>query len=101
MNAMAEVFLHFYFVCNNGWFAKTSMILFFTKIELLQRKLAANPFKEYFVGFDGDPLSVEDVKSYLATKFLNIYKGPKNNIQVYFATMTCEKSLGKTAFAAL
>lgn len=100
-SAMTEVFLHFYFVCNNGWFAKTSIILFFTKIELLQRKLAVSPFNEYFVGFDGDPLNLEDVKSYLATKFLSIYKGPRNNIQVCFATMTCEKSLGKTAFTAL
>ena len=100
-NGMQEVFSHFDFTCNSPGFFKTSMVLLFTKVDLLQRKLAISSFDKYFVDFSGDTLSLEAVKAYFATRFVSLNRQPNKIIQVCFTDMTDDESLGKSAFAAL
>lgn len=101
VNMMQEDLTLFYFICNSRWFLKTNMILFFNRIDSLQRKLATRPIKNYFPDFDGDILSLEAVKAYIATRFVSLDDRPEKTIQICFNDMTDDTSLGKSAFAAL
>lgn len=100
-NMMQEALALFDSTCNDRWFLKTSMILLFTHIHSLQRKLATSPIRNHFPDFEGDPLSFEAAKAYIMTRFVNLNQKVENTIQVHFTDMTDDTSLGKAAFAAL
>lgn len=99
-NMMQDALELFDSICNGRWFLSTTMILFFNKVDSLQRKLATSPIDGY-LNFEGNGLSLEAVKAYIAKRFVSLDRRPKKNIQVYFTDMTDDKSLGRLAFAAL
>lgn len=102
-NVMQEDLHLFNSLCKSIFLRRAILLLFFNKVDLLQRKLATRSFNDYFADFDGDRLNLEDVKTYIANKFmrLNDHK-PKNMTHVCFTNMTeDDKSLGKAAFTAL
>ncbi len=101
VNRMDEDLTLFQSIVNSERFLKTTMILFFNRVDLLQRKLAISPIDKYFPDFSDDTLSLEAVKAYIATKFVSLIERPEINIQVCFADMTDAESLGKSAFGAL
>lgn len=98
---MQEALTLFDSICNSRWFWKTSMVLLFTKVHSLQRKLAISPIRDYFPDFEGDPLSFEAAKAYILTRFVSLSHRVENAIQVHFTDMTDDTSLGKAGFAAL
>lgn len=98
---MEETFALFGSICNSRWFLDTSIVLFFTKIDCLEGKLATSPVNNYFPDFSGDPTYLEDVKDYIEMRFLSLNQDPKNKIDVYFTTLTSDTGLGRTAFAAI
>lgn len=100
-NMMQDALTHFDSICNNQCLLETSIILFFTKVDSLERKLAISPFDRYFVDFKGDASNVEAVKAYIMARFVSLEKRLQNNLHVYFAEMTDDESSGRLAFAAL
>lgn len=100
-NTMHESLRLFDTICSLQCFKNTSIILCFTKVDLLQRKLAVSPFRDHFPDFNGDALSFEAVKAYIVTRFLSASQGVKEDIQVCFTDMADDTCLGKSAFAAL
>lgn len=100
-NDMQDALLVFEAICNTRWFRATSIILLFTKIDLLQRKLARSPFNGCFPGFKGDPTSSEDVKAYILMRFLKLNRRSEKKIDVYFDDIVSNPDSGKLAFAAI
>lgn len=100
-NRMGESLTLFDSICNLRWFLNASTVLFFTKIDCLKSKLATSPINNYFADFSGDPTNLEDVKDYIAKRFLSLNKNPKKKIDVYFTSIVSETSPGRTAFAAI
>ena len=101
MTDMEEARTLFGNLCNERRFQATSIILFFTKIDLLQRKLAAGPINTHFTDFDGDLTSLEDVKAHIAMRFLNLNERLEKKIEVYFDDIVSNPSSGELAFAAI
>lgn len=101
VSMMQEDFVLFDSICNSRWFLKTSIVLLFTHVDLLQRKLAISPITDYLAGFEGDTLSVEAAKAYFMVRFLDLNQSPDKEVQVGFTDMSDDTSSGKAAFAAL
>lgn len=88
-------------ICNSRWFANTSIVLFFTKIDCLEGKLATSPIKKYIHDFSNDPNNLQDVKDYFERRFLSLNKSPQRTIDVYFTSLVSETGPGRTAFAVI
>lgn len=101
VNNMQDALHLFDDICNLGQLDKTSVILLFTKIDLLQRKLASSPINSCFPDFDGDLTSLEEAKAYFASRFLSLNQNPEKKIEVYFDNIVSNPSAGKLAFAVL
>ena len=56
-------------IINSYFFAHKSVILFFTKADLLEEKIKRSNIKEYFPEFQGDPRKLEDVQSFIFQMF--------------------------------
>lgn len=81
---------------------KTPLILFFNRVDLLQRKLATSPFNEYFVDFAGDPLSLKAVTEFIVGRFASLVRRSERIITMCFADVRDDDtSMGNVAFAAL
>lgn len=89
-NRMQESLTVFDSICNTRWFSNTSIVLFFTKIDCLESKLASSPFKTYFPDFSGDPTDIEEVKDYIRMRFLVVNMNPEKTIDVYFFNLLSE-----------
>lgn len=100
-NRMQESLVLFESICNSRWFVNTSIVLFFTKIDILKDKVATSPFNHYFLDFSGDPTNLESVKSYIEMRFLSLDKNPDRKIDVHFTSLDPDTSLGETAFATI
>lgn len=82
-------------------FSEMIMILFYIKVNVLQRKLSISSVKYYFPNFKGNTLNPEAVKVYIRTRFVSLGKILKTAIQVCFTDMRDDTSLGISAFTAL
>lgn len=100
INMMAEALEVFESICNSSRLRDKPMIVFFNRVDSLQHKLATSPFGEYFPDFDDDPMNFKAVKAYIAMRFWRLHERPEY-VQVCFADMVYDTSLGKSAFAAL
>lgn len=100
INMMTEALQVFESICNSRRLHDKPMILFFNRVDSLQRKLATSPFAKYFPDFDDDPMSLKAVKAYIAMRFWSLHERPEY-VQVCFTDMVNDTSLGKAAFAAL
>jgi len=69
-NRMQESLKLFKEICNNKWFAETSMILFLNKCDLLQEKLLHVTVKQYIGEYIGDN-SYEDVVRFFRKLYLS------------------------------
>lgn len=56
-------------IINSYFFAYKSVILFFTKADLLEEKIKHSNIKEYFPEFQGDSRKLEDVQSFIFQMF--------------------------------
>lgn len=102
VNRMQESLAIFDSICKSRRLAKTSIVLFFTKIDCLETKLATSPFNEYFPEFSGDSTSLEDVKDYIRMRFLIMdHEHSTRKIDVYFTGLVSEISPGRTTIAAI
>ena len=59
----------FNIIINISLFARKSVILLFTKADLLEEKIKHSNIKEYFPEFQGDPRKLEDVQGFLFQMF--------------------------------
>ena len=59
----------FNIIINIPFFARKSVILLFTKADLLEEKIKHSNIKEYFAEFQGDPRKLEDVQGFLFQMF--------------------------------
>lgn len=98
---MQESLTLFESIYNARWFVNTSIVLFFTKIDILKEKVATSPFNHYFPDFSGDPTNLESVKSYIEMRFLSVDEKPDRKIDVHFTSLDPDTSLGETAFATI
>ena len=101
ISRMGESLVLFDSICKCRWFQRSSIALFFTKIDCLEDKLATRPIKDYFSDFSGDPNCLGDVKKYIEWRFLSLNKNPQRKIDVYYTSLVSETNLGETAFAAI
>ena len=56
-------------IINSFFFAHKSVILFFTKADILEEKIKHSNIKDYFPEFQGDPRKLEDVQSFIFQMF--------------------------------
>ena len=66
------------------FFAHMSVILFFTKADLLEEKIKHSNIKEYFPEFQGDPRKLEDVQSFIFQMFDDRREGKPKALYHYF-----------------
>ena len=69
MNCLVDSCELFKIIINSRFFAYKSVILFFTKADLLEEKIKHSNIKEYFPEFQGDPRKLEDVQGFLFQMF--------------------------------
>lgn len=99
---MQESLTLFDSICKSRFFfGNTPIVLFFTKIDCLETKLATSPFNEYFPEFTGDSTSLQDVKAYITMRFLSLDQDSNREIDVYFTNLVSEISPGRTTIAAI
>jgi len=70
-NRMKEALSLFHNLTASHLLQNTSLALVFTKKDLLQERLNVDFFTDYFPGFKGDPLSTEQVISFIKSMFLD------------------------------
>ena len=68
-NCLVESCDFFDRIINDRFFARKSVILFFTKADLLEEKIKHSNIKEYLPEFQGDPRKLEDVQSFIFQMF--------------------------------
>lgn len=56
-------------IINHRFFFYMSVILFFTKTDILEEKIKHSSIKDYFPKFQGDPRKMEDVQSFILQMF--------------------------------
>ena len=68
-NCLVDSCDFFYRIINSPFFAHKSVILFFTKADILEEKVKRSNIKDYFPDFHGDPRKLEDVQSFIFQMF--------------------------------
>jgi len=61
-------------------------ILVFTKLDILESKIAKLSFKTRFSDFDGDERSLEDVKLYMENRFLSRIRASNQSVPVVYTS---------------
>jgi hypothetical protein len=101
-NSMYEALVLWDSVCNSRWFMNTQFVLFFNKMDKLNRKLARSPLKKYFPDYKGDPTNLEQVKKYFRDRFLGVMRKPKpGEVTVRFTSILDSTSLSALAIASI
>ena len=99
VNRVAEDLKLFEEICNSRLFDGTAIGLFFTKVDVLQRKLHTHSVKEIYTDFPGDETDIEVVKTYFRNKFLALDQHVGREIQVYYTSIADgDASVGDAAF---
>ncbi|OJA11201.1 hypothetical protein AZE42_11295 [Rhizopogon vesiculosus] len=70
-NHMAELLILFESVINCCWFLRTSIILFFNKIDVFKTKLSKVPIKKYFPEYTGSA-DINKATKYILWKFMQV-----------------------------
>lgn len=86
VNRMDESLVLFDSICNSKWFQSTAMLLFLNKIDLFEKKITANPIKNYFPEYSGQTL--EDAKLFFAKKFTSINRNQGKQVYVHYTCAT-------------
>lgn len=79
---MVESLKLFDSVCNNPWFANTSMILFLNKKDLFEQKIKVTDLTVVFPEYTGGK-DYEKALTYIREKFLALNQNPKKHIYVH------------------
>jgi len=87
-------------IVNNKCFKEVSIILFLNKTDLLGEKLALSNFQEYLPNFQGDPLDIKDVQSFLLDMFDNVRRNRDRALFHHFTTATDTENI-KYVFIAV
>lgn len=82
VNRMQESLRLFDSVCNNKWFADTSIILFLNKRDLFQEKIYRSPLTKAFPEYTG-PQEPHEASYYIKSKFLALNKQSRNGKEIY------------------
>jgi len=86
MNRMTESMKLFDSICNNKWFANTSIILFLNKIDLFAEKIKKTPLKYGFPEYDG-PNTYDEATAYIQDQFEHLNRN-KEAKEIY-CHLTC------------
>ena len=87
VNRLHEALTLFDSICNGKWFAKTPMILFLNKIDLLQEKLKRSKLVDYFPEYDS-PNEFQPVVEFFTEKFRSINQSDTKQIYVHCTCAT-------------
>ncbi|KAL9117504.1 MAG: hypothetical protein Q9187_005958 [Circinaria calcarea] len=93
-NRMQEALAWFSIICNSSRFAKTDIMLYFTKTDLLEPKLAITPIQSCFPGYSGDPTDPHAVMEYICDRFVELNQNSEKRIRVQFSDI---RDVWKTA----
>ncbi|KAJ7627392.1 heterotrimeric G-protein alpha subunit, GPA1-like protein [Roridomyces roridus] len=86
VNRMHEALTLFESICNSRWFARSSIIVFMNKIDLLREKVERSPIATYFSDYQGGP-SYDAACEFFLKKFTSLNRrGDKKQI---FTHLTC------------
>ena len=86
LNSLKDSCDLFHVIINNPFFTRKSVILLFTKVDLLEEKIKHSNIKEYFPEFQGDPRKLEDVQGFLFQMFDDRRQDKSKVLYHYFTT---------------
>lgn len=69
---MQEALLLFESLTSGGWFRRSLIILFLTKLDLFEKKLRHSPVSKYFPDYTGSDTDSESVREFFINKFLSM-----------------------------
>ena len=99
MSRIEEDLVLFDSICNSAWIEGRLIGLFFTKMDILRRKLSTSSVKDYLLDFHGDETDIEAVKTHFSNMFLALNKDIKRGIKVYYTSITdLDTGVGEAAF---
>ena len=87
VNRLHEAIVLFDEICNCGWFAKTSIILFLNKADLFKAKIEKVDLKVCFPDYKGG-CNYEAGTAFLTDKFRQLNKNPGSQIFTHITTAT-------------
>jgi hypothetical protein len=87
---MHEAMMLFESIVNSEWFVQSKVVLCFTKMDVLQRKIDSNtsPIADHFPDYEGSPTDVEAVKTYFTEKFTSLLRPKRTEIDVCYLDVT-------------
>lgn len=87
INRMQEALTLFDSTCNSTWFIKTSIILFFNKIDRFKEKLPVSPIQNYFPDYEGGP-DYAAACDYILNRFVSLNQAETKQIYTHFTCAT-------------
>ena len=97
-NRMQESLAIFEEIANNQYFKHTSILLFFNKKDLFQKKLEKNPISVFFTDYKGEPQNFEQSVDHITKSFLKLIReGDPNRVFVHVTCATDTNNV-KTVF---
>ncbi|KAF2626976.1 G protein alpha subunit [Macroventuria anomochaeta] len=87
VDRMQEALTLFDSICNSQWFVETSIILVFTKTDILREKLPVSPLQTYFSDYDGGP-DFTAACEYIMNRFVSLSQHKKRQIYTQFTCAT-------------
>lgn len=87
MNRMHESMVLFDSICNNKWFAKTSLVLFLNKKDLFKEMISNNPLNMCFPEYEGRN-SYEEASAYIKNQYEMLNKHLEGQREIY-SHFTC------------
>ena len=94
---MHESIRLFNLVVNNRYFRKTSMIVFFNKVDLFEEKIKIKSIKDCFPDYDGKDNDIDNALQYIMEIFVSCNQDINRQIYTHPTTATNSKNV-KTVF---
>lgn len=100
VNRMQEALTLYDSICNSRWFDKTSVILFFNKIDLFADKLPHSPLGDYFPDYTGGS-NYDAACDYLLHRFVSLNRGASREIHAHYTCATTDTRIIKLFLASI
>lgn len=84
---MQEEITLFDAICASQFLRGREIVLFFHKMDKLERKLKISPINLWFKEFEGDPNCVDDVKNFFSVIFRQFAERDDRDISICFTTL--------------
>ena len=92
-NRLVESVSIFETIVNNRCFRTVAIIVFFNKLDLLEKKIKRSDIGKYFTDFQGDSRNLEHVQGFLANLFDSVRRNTRQEFYHYFTTATNTKNI--------